>query len=83
MQVTRNDHTLELLHYSAERDYCISRPESWTAPPPLVVDTPLHEEMVALADELQRYLKCELAPFKCPRQIYVLPDDAPQMPVGL
>ena len=38
---------------------------------------------VALADELQRYLKSELAPFKCPRQIYVLPDDAPQTPVGL
>src|SRR5207253_1319999 len=44
--------TVELLKYSAERDYCIGRPESWTAPPPLVVDTPLHQEMAALANEL-------------------------------
>jgi hypothetical protein len=47
-----NDYTVQLLNYSAERDYCIGRPESWIAPPPLVVDTPLHQEMKDLADEL-------------------------------
>lgn len=52
MNVTLNDYTVELLQYSAERDYCISRPDSWTAPPPLVVNTPLHQEMAGLADEL-------------------------------
>ncbi len=52
MAAMLNDYTLELLQYSAERDYCISRPESWIAPPPLVVDTPLHKEMDDLADEL-------------------------------
>lgn len=52
MNLTLNDYTVELLQYCAERDYCISRPESWAAPPPLVVDTPLHQEMVDLADEL-------------------------------
>jgi hypothetical protein len=52
VNTTVNPYTVELLQYSAERDYCISRPETWTARPPLVVDTPLHTEMVALADEL-------------------------------
>lgn len=47
----RNDFTRSLLNYSAERDDCIGRPERWGSPPPLVVNTPLHEEMAALADE--------------------------------
>lgn len=49
---TRNEFAARLLNYSAERDDCIGRPERWGSPPPLVVDTPLHEEMATLADEL-------------------------------
>src|SRR5215831_1534079 len=48
----RNDFTRGLLKYSAERDDCIGRPERWGNPPPLVVNTPLHEEMVAFANEV-------------------------------
>ena len=48
----KNDFTLSLLNYSAERDDCIGRPERWGNPPPLVVSTPLHDEMIALADEV-------------------------------
>ena len=48
----RNDFTRNLLKYSAERDDCIGRPERWGSPPPLVVNTPLHEEMAELADEV-------------------------------
>lgn len=47
-----NDFTRSLLNYSAERDDCIGRPERWGNPPPLVVSTPLHDEMAALADEV-------------------------------
>jgi hypothetical protein len=47
-----NEFTRRLLNYSAERDDCIGRPERWGSPPPLVVNTPLHEEMIALANEV-------------------------------
>jgi hypothetical protein len=47
-----NEFTKQLLNYSAERDDCIGRPERWGQPPPLVVNTPLHEEMSAFADEV-------------------------------
>ena len=47
-----NDFTRSLLNYSAERDDCIGRPERWGNPPPLVVSTPLHDEMAALTDEV-------------------------------
>jgi len=47
----QNDYTRSLLNYSAERDDCIGRPERWGNPPPLVVSTPLHEEMIGLAQE--------------------------------
>src|ERR1700677_874676 len=47
----QNDFTQALLNYSAERDDCIGRPERWGNPPPLVVSTPLHEEMKGLAHE--------------------------------
>jgi hypothetical protein len=48
----QNDFTKSLLNYSAERDDCIGRPERWGSPPSLVVNTPLHDEMAALADDL-------------------------------
>jgi hypothetical protein len=48
----RNDFTLGLLNYSAERDDAIGRPERWVSPPPLVVDSPLHDEMAELATEI-------------------------------
>jgi len=48
----KNEFTLNLLNYSAERDDCIGRPERWGSPPPLVVNTPLHEEMSTFADEV-------------------------------
>ena len=48
----KNDFTKELLNYSAERDDCIGRPERWGNPPPLVIKTPLHDEMVAFAEEV-------------------------------
>jgi hypothetical protein len=48
----QNDFTRSLLNYSAERDDCIGRPERWGNPPPLVVTTPLHQEMEALAQEI-------------------------------
>ena len=50
--MTKNEFAARLLNYSSERDDCIGRPERWGYPPPLVVNTPLHEEMATLADEL-------------------------------
>ena len=48
----KNEFTKQLLNYSAERDDCIGRPDRWGDPPPLVVKTPLHDEMVAFAEEV-------------------------------
>jgi hypothetical protein len=50
--MTRNSFVKKLLSYSPERDDAIGRPERWDEPPPLVVDTPLHNEMERLAEEL-------------------------------
>src|SRR6266513_206547 len=48
----QNDYTRDLLRYSAERDDCIARPERWGTPPPLVVDTPLFDEITDFADNV-------------------------------
>ncbi len=50
--MTRNSFVKKLLSYSPERDDAIGRPDRWDDPPPLVVDTPLHNEMERLAEEL-------------------------------
>jgi len=47
-----NDFTKQLLNYSAERDDCIGRPERWGNPPPLVVNSPLHDDMSEFADNI-------------------------------
>lgn len=50
--MTKNPFVKKLLSYSPERDDSIGRPERWDDPPPLVVETPLHDEMERLANEL-------------------------------
>jgi hypothetical protein len=50
--MTKNPFVKKLLSYSPERDDSIGRPERWDDPPPLVVETPLHDEMERLAHEL-------------------------------
>jgi hypothetical protein len=50
--MTKNPFVKKLLSYSPERDDSIGRPERWDDPPPLVVETPLHDEMERLASEL-------------------------------
>lgn len=48
----KNDYVLKLLSYSAERDYAIGNPQQWNTPPPLMVNTPLTEEMREFAAEI-------------------------------
>lgn len=48
----KNPYVEQLLSYSADRDYAIANPNQWENPPPLMVETPLVDQMKELADEI-------------------------------